>query len=32
MEKFSTGSRVVLEAVVAATEKGATSIIGRHVM
>lgn len=28
MDKFSTGSRQVLEAVVSATEKGATSIIG----
>lgn len=28
MDKFSTGSRQVLGAVVSATEKGATSIIG----
>ena len=28
MEKFATGSKTVLEAIVAATEKGATSIIG----
>lgn len=28
MDKFATGSRIVLEAIVAATEKGATSIIG----
>lgn len=29
MDKFATGSRMVLEAIVAATDKGATSIIGK---